>query len=147
MTHAIVVELFIDMKLVPMGEMPPVIDPRAVYGERHPPSRLIARDALEQFDVYIASYLRQLDVRTGILNGSRSLFLYGFMRYGDIFGKQYRHGFCGRYDGSRNDFVIHGDHRYNYSDDDSVETMRRDGFRSAADARPVSVLRTRAASS
>jgi hypothetical protein len=89
MTPAILVELYMDMKLVPAGDLPPVIDPGAVFGEMHPPSRLIARDSPERFDVQIANHVRQMEVRSAVINGKGSLFLYGFMRYRDIFGKQY----------------------------------------------------------
>jgi hypothetical protein len=142
MTQAILVELYIDLKLVPVGESPPVIDPGMVYGEMHPPSRLMARDVPERFDVEIAKHVRQLDVRSGVMGRKASLFLYGFMRYRDIFGKQYRHGFCGRYDASKNNFVVDGGGAYNYSEDDSTDKMPP-AVNDAERRGPVSVLRTR----
>jgi len=148
MTPAILVELYLDMKLVPAGDLPPVIDPGAVFGEMHPPSRLIARDSPERFDVQIAKHVRQMEVRSAVINGKGSLFLYGFMRYRDIFGKQYRHGFCGRYDGRKNDFDIHGGGEYNYSEDDAADRMPPMSPANVNETpawRPVSALRNRRA--
>jgi hypothetical protein len=143
MTHAILVELYMDLVLVPMGGLPLVLDPARVSGDMYPPSRLIPRDIPQRFDIQIAQHVQLMDVRSGLMERKRSLGLYGFMRYRDIFGQQYRHGFCGRYDSAKNDFVIAGGAQYNYSDEDRVEKTSQANRVSLVEDGRVAVLRSR----
>jgi hypothetical protein len=44
-----------------------------------------------------------------------NLFLIGYIRYADVFGKRYITGFCAMHDPVTWTFVLRGDEQYNYT--------------------------------
>jgi hypothetical protein len=113
-TPAVVVEVFTHMTIAATG-LPEPINATMTVGESHPPSRLISRDVPEKFDFELKRLISQSTVGDALWNGKGSLFLLGFIRYKDMFGHDYLHGFCGRYDYEAKDFVIAGGADYNYA--------------------------------
>ena len=115
-TPATLVELVDKTKMVPINEgNPPPIDfdfrsrntlPRGVISPPAGDSQLFSRNLY-------ADHLSDL-AADGLPLSVKALFFYGFVRYETIFAQTLRMGFCFIFDRYSDTWVLSGDERYNY---------------------------------
>lgn len=97
--------------------MPNSIDPLVEAGERLPQGWAVGASKKAEFSIVMSVTADIGDV----MKNEKSLFLLGYLRYADIFGRSHVTGFCCRYDVSTNRFMLTGDKRYNYTKTEKPE--------------------------
>jgi hypothetical protein len=112
-TPADLLDLRDDIVEVGLNDWPepivPTNNPRTL-----PPGTVAAPGGIpHQFSINLA---QRIGPKTTGKNGiDTNLFLIGYIRYGDVFGKRYVTGFCAMHDPVSWNYVLRGDDRYNYT--------------------------------
>lgn len=108
-----------------VAAIPQPIDPLTDPGEPLPQGTAIQGNGDMKYPIDARAAMPDDDsIIKNVLSGRGGVFLYliGFVRYRDIFGKGHITGFCAKFDQPRNCFILEGRDGYNYTGDEGEET-------------------------
>lgn len=127
-TPAILTELHVATEVTNSGRDIPAIDPDNMRGQALPAGVLaVSGKPFEQVHSFV---LWNMNFTEGIINNQQNVWVIGFVRYRDVFGKQFVSGFCLLFNPFRGEFVRRGDHLRNYTREEPVTAPEpQDGFR------------------
>lgn len=112
-TPAILTELQCDIQVRGHGENIPPVDPDNMRGRALPAGVLAVSG--KPFHEITSFALWNMNFTDGIINNTQSVWVNGFVRYKDVFGKLFVSGFCLVFNPFRGEFVRRGDHLRNYT--------------------------------
>jgi hypothetical protein len=117
-TPATITEMFDKFYVCEPGEMPPPVSP--TQGNKFPFGVIIGANERSASSTRSPSKGIDPNLWQTFSTGENALFLIGFVRFQDIFGKFHVTGFCLKFNKGDARFLFEGDKRYNYTREDKT---------------------------